>query len=120
MNKKQIASIEQELEEFKAKCYGDMQKLESFIASRSLQIKNTIKELPPAEPDSVFNMKIGQEYWYIDRDGRILESRWDNDVTDKQRLAIGNIYLTKESAEFAVGKLKLIQEMELERWKHER
>lgn len=39
----------------------------------------------------------GDGYWYIS--GTASQSYWDNDSIDKDRLEVGNVFLTKEEAE---------------------
>ncbi len=53
----------------------------------------------------------GDEYWYIDNDGYILNEKWDGLDFEEYRLAIGNVFKTKEQAEFAVEKLKVEAEL---------
>lgn len=53
----------------------------------------------------------GDEYWYIDDEGYILNEKWDGLDFEEYRLAIGNVFKTKEQAEFAVEKLKMEAEL---------
>ncbi|MGK9325211.1 hypothetical protein [Aerococcus urinaeequi] len=53
----------------------------------------------------------GDEYWYIDDEGYILNEKWDGLDFEEYRLAIGNIFKIKEQAEFAVEKLKVEAEL---------
>lgn len=53
----------------------------------------------------------GDEYWYIDDEGDILNEKWDGLDFEEYRLEIGNIYKTEDEAEFAVEKLKVEAEL---------
>ncbi|MGH2116592.1 hypothetical protein [Aerococcus sp. L_32] len=53
----------------------------------------------------------GDEYWYIDDEGDILNEKWDGLDFEEYRLEIGNIYKTEDEAEFAVDKLKVEAEL---------
>lgn len=55
--------------------------------------------------------KTNETYYSIHCDGDIHEfTNWDKDSTDKT-FAIGNCFRTREEAEFAVERLKVIQEL---------
>lgn len=51
----------------------------------------------------------GDRYWCIERNGGIEDSTWNNDIIDKGRLSIGNIFLTKEEAQAEVDKRLALQ-----------
>ena len=53
----------------------------------------------------------GDGYWYIDDYGYILNEKWDGIDFEEFRLEIGNVFKTKEQAEFAVEKLKVEVEL---------
>lgn len=53
----------------------------------------------------------GDEYWYMGVTGNILTSTWEGFASEKDMLEIGNIYETKEQAEFQVEKLKVEAEL---------
>ena len=53
------------------------------------------------------------DYWFIDAEGRVNFTEYginDYDIDD-ERLSIGNVFETKEQAEFAVEKLKVEAEL---------
>lgn len=58
-----------------------------------------------------FPKQDGDEYWYIDDYGYILNEKWDGLDFEEFRLEIGNVFKTKEQAEFAVEKLKVEAEL---------
>ena len=47
----------------------------------------------------------------LDASGEYWESTWDDGKKDKNRLSIGNVFLTKEDANFARQRLKVIAEL---------
>ena len=53
----------------------------------------------------------GDEYWYIYGDGDIDSSVFDGYTPDIDRLSIGNCFKTKDDAEFARERLKVIAEL---------
>ena len=70
------------------------------------------------EPDKEQDAKVKkprqlEEYFYINDDGAIIQSRWTNDSLDNGRWELGNVFFTKESAWFAREKKKV--EVELQR-----
>ncbi len=71
------------------------------------------------ETDKEQNVKVKkprqlEEYFYINDDGAIIQSRWTNDSLDNGRWELGNVFFAKESAWFAREKKKV--EVELERY----
>lgn len=53
----------------------------------------------------------GQTYYHLVSDGEIFRGTWNNDRPDILRFAIGNVFKTKEEAEFEVERLKVIAEL---------
>ena len=53
----------------------------------------------------------GDEYWYVDSDTEAMDIEWDGSYCDQGRLSIGNVFKTKEQAEFAAEKLKVEAEL---------
>lgn len=58
----------------------------------------------------------GDDYYYIDSTGSILHTRWDtiNDTptnVDRGRRDIGNVFKTKEEAEFERERLKVLNQL---------
>ena len=67
--------------------------------------------LEKPKPKTVLDLKDGDRYCYITADGELRFVSWQNDESDKNKLYIGNIFLTEEDAEFAVEHLKVIAEL---------
>lgn len=81
-----------------------------------LKIKNELldefdKRIEALKVDEQEFPQDGYEYWYIDDAGDILNEKWDGLDFEEYRLAMGNIFKTKEQAEFAVEKLKVESEL---------
>lgn len=55
--------------------------------------------------------KDGDDYWYMDAEGDVFISTWGEDYCDSMQIAIGNVFRTREEAEFAVEKLKVEAEL---------
>lgn len=53
----------------------------------------------------------GDGYWYIDTTGDVYDENWECFSFEKATLEIGNVFKTKEQAEFAVEKLKVEAEL---------
>lgn len=49
----------------------------------------------------------GDEYWYIGTTGNVYDENWEGFGFEEAALEIGNVFKTKEQAEFAVEKLKV-------------
>ena len=56
-------------------------------------------------------IKIGTPYWAITADKGIYLTEWDDVPTDRFWKSIGNMFRTKEDAEFALERLKVIAEL---------
>lgn len=55
--------------------------------------------------------QLADKYYTICGDMVVSNYLWDNDMWDIRRASIGNIFRTKEEAEFAVERLKVLAEM---------
>ena len=81
-----------------------------------LKIKNEMidefdKRVEALKVDEQEFPQDGDGYWYIDDYGYILNEKWDGIDFEEFRLEIGNVFKTKEQAEFAVEKLKVEAEL---------
>lgn len=61
--------------------------------------------------NKVWKPEKDETYYYSYSDGNIEEATWDNLNIDKNRYAIGNCFKTKEDAEFALERQKVITEL---------
>lgn len=67
--------------------------------------------LEKPKPKTIWDLKDGDRYCYITADGELRFVSWQNDESDKNKLYIGNIFLTEEDTEFAVEHLKVTSEL---------
>ena len=74
-------------------------------------LKERISELEEQAKDEQEFPKDGDEYWYIDDEGYILNEMWDGLDFEEYRLAVGNVFKTKDQAEFAAEKLRVEAEL---------
>jgi len=74
-------------------------------------LKERIAELEELAKDEQEFPQDGDGYWYIDDEGYILKEKWDGLDFEEYRLAMGNIFKTKDQAEFAAEKLKVEAEL---------
>lgn len=51
------------------------------------------------------------EYWYINDEGDVFDTFYDNHYIDRYHQEIGNIFQTEEQAQFTVEKLKVEAEL---------
>ena len=79
-------------------------------ANREVDLNKVEELLFPVKPKTIYDLKYGDKYLYLDMDGTTFCTGWDNDDIDKDRLDLGNIFLTEEEAEFEVERRKVIQE----------
>ena len=52
------------------------------------------------KPKSVWDLKYGDSYHYLDSNGNVGHTYWDGRTNDEMTIAFGNVFLTKEEAEF--------------------
>ena len=74
-------------------------------------LKERIAELENQAKEEQEFPQDGDGYWYIDDYGYILNEKWDGLDFEEFRLAVGNVFKTKDQAEFAVEKLKVEAEL---------
>ena len=63
------------------------------------------------KPKTVWDIKLGCEYWYIDSLGSIKSCRWLNSEYDNKRRNFCNMFLTYEEAEFEAERRKVEAEL---------
>ncbi len=63
--------------------------------------------LTPPKPKTVWDLKIGDRYWFLDSYGTVRDCVLGNGVIDNGRRAIGNCFLTREEAQFEVERRKV-------------
>ena len=74
-------------------------------------LKERIAELEEQVKEEQEFPQFGDDYWYVDSDTEVMDTASYDGEYDQGRLSIGNIFRTKEEAEFAVEKLKVEAEL---------
>ncbi len=91
----------------------ELQQMEAFkelLEAKITGLKEEIEEIEEEQEDKKFPQN-GDNYFFIISIGLISEDVYDGNITDLQRLVIGNMFKTKEEAEFEVERLKVIKEL---------
>lgn len=89
------------IEKLKEKAMLDrISKLETKVAQLEVLAKQ--EDNFPQEDDM---------FWFIDTFGKPVGSTWGESITNRQLIEIGNMFRTKEQAEFEVEKLKVLVEL---------
>lgn len=63
--------------------------------------------LIPPKSRTVWDLKVGNKYYFIDDAQGIIESIWVNETIDINRRNFGNCFLTRKDAEFEVMRRKV-------------
>lgn len=63
------------------------------------------------KPTQVWKPNVGDKYYYISNTGSILYYMYDEDVTNKAIISIGNCFESKEEAEHMLEKIKIINKL---------
>ena len=74
-------------------------------------LKERIAELEQQAKQEKEFPQFGDDYWYVDSDTDVLDVAWYGGEYDQGRLSIGNVFKTKEEAEFVAEKLKVEAEL---------
>ena len=82
------------------------------LLNRIEELEKELAELKCKVKEGPKFPEYGDGYWYIDDYGYILNEKWDGLDFEEFRLEIGNMFKTKEQAEFAVEKLKVEAELQ--------
>lgn len=76
------------------------------------EVKDGFMELlEKPKPKSVWDLGYGDKYFFLTASGATQEAFCHYDITFHSRLSISNLFLTKEDAEFARERLKVIAEL---------
>ncbi|WP_028124745.1 hypothetical protein [Eremococcus coleocola] len=93
----------------------ELQKLKEEFEQRIRELEDKyeqrIRELKDKYEQEEFP-KEGDEYWYIDESGKVYGAIWVGTTSGKEMFEIGNVFKTKEEAEFEVERLKVLRELE--------
>ena len=64
------------------------------------------------KPTQVWKLNVGDKYYYISNTGSILYYMYDEDVTNKAIISIGNCFETKEDAQHMLQKIRIINQLQ--------
>ena len=81
------------------------------IAALEAEIANIRAELEKPDAPGPWVPETGEQYFAINNNVNIGHFPWWNDRTDRNLLSIGNVFRTREDAEFALERLKVITEL---------
>jgi hypothetical protein len=80
--------------------------LENLTEEERKQLMKLI-EKGNQKKSKVWEPNVGDTYCFVDVDGDVSDSLWDNDNTDYRRSLFGNVFRTQEEAEFESEKRKV-------------
>ena len=75
-------------------------------------LKKRIAELEEQAKEEQEFPQDGDVYWYINPLGFAFHDEWSGFITERHKIEIGNVFKTKEQADFAVEKLKVEAELQ--------
>lgn len=86
---------------------SDRMTREQAVEAMKVIAKEAGIEFTVEEKHSDYNFKQGDEYYYIDSMGLILQGRWKDTNGDRLGFSFGNVYRTREEAEKACLSIKI-------------
>lgn len=90
----------------------ELQKIVENFKVGFTEIGEILSKLLPDEEEDTWEMKCpykyGDEYFFIDEVGSLIESRWDGLDMDKDRFSQGNIFPTKQATELEAKRRNLL------------
>lgn len=75
------------------------------------EVTDEINKCIVKAPKTVYDLECGDNYFCVSNDGVVIYYTWYDYASDIRRLSIGNVFLTKEDADFASERLKVIAEL---------
>mgnify|MGYP001262132151 CR=1 FL=1 len=87
-----------------------MDKLEE-LEMKIKELSEEIEQLKAEEENGVWKPKNGEWYWFISQSGGQKETLWYDDEVGEIRYKLGNVFKTKEEAEFRAEQLKVEAEL---------
>ena len=85
--------------------------IQKRIEALETEFNEKIKTLKAEAQQEQEFPQFGDDYWYVDSDTEVMDTASYDGEYDQGRLSIGNVFKTKEQAEFAVEKLKVEAEL---------
>lgn len=87
------------------KQYDELTAEEKAVLEKLLDWYQSEKE---KKPKTVWDLENGDDYWQINAYGTIYECKWNNDGLEIKCRNQGNVFLTKEEAEFEAKRRKVV------------
>ncbi len=96
--------------------------IKNLTEAEEKEFYRLVEKMNGKEPDKERDVKVkkpqkGDTYFLIEVSGNITKTMWTNNLLDRKRYELGNIFFTEESAEFAREKRKV--EVGLQRYAEE-
>lgn len=96
--------------------------IKNLTEAEEKEFYRLVEKMNGKEPEKKQDVKvkkpqINEQYYIVDNDGTITSCVWLDNNFDRRRWKLGNVFLTKQEAEFAREKKKV--EVELERYARE-
>ena len=88
-----------------------IEELNKELEELQTKIKEVQNKIDDVKQEKAWPPKYGDTYRIIFSDGTVGTTTWLNDQMDNRRMSAGNIFQTKEEAEFEVERRKLITEL---------
>lgn len=73
--------------------------------------EKTMEITLPKPPHPRWKLEFKQKYYVISTSGHPIETYWAGCLDDLNEYAIGNLFIDKQAAEFAIERLKVLAEM---------
>lgn len=73
--------------------------------------ESKIEEIKAEYENKSWTPKVDENYWYISGAGCIFTAKWNDFDDDTGKLFLGNVFKTKEEAEFERERLRVLVEM---------
>lgn len=85
----------------------------SEYEERLEELNKQIEELKNVEieEDGFWKPEHMNDYWYIDSFGKVFKDRWNDSRSNFYSLCFGNVFKTKEEAEFEAERLRVYREL---------
>lgn len=75
------------------------------------ELGEEIERLKTEKENKVWKPKYGDSFWVVSHTGGVVKARWINGNLEDDMYVIGNVFKTKEEAEFRVEQLKVEAEL---------
>lgn len=85
-----------------------LDKIDEVVEDFKRELTEQFKEEEQEEEKTIYNLQEKDKYWVIYDDGATVFTQWGYDEFDKERLEIGNVFLTEQEALDEVRRRKLI------------